>query len=113
MSRISITQLEEMKQKGEKIAMLTSYDASFTRQIEEAGIETILIGDSLGMVIQGHDSTIPVTVDDIVYHVSNVARVSRRALLIADMPFLSDSSPQKALATAKRLMKEGGAQMVK
>ncbi len=113
MSRISITQLEEMKQKGEKIAMLTSYDASFTRQIEDAGIESILIGDSLGMVIQGHDSTIPVTVDDIVYHVSNVARVSRRALLIADMPFLSDSSPQQALATAKRLMKEGGAQMVK
>lgn len=112
MSNITIATLMQMKEQGEKIAMLTSYDASFTRQLEEAGIEAILVGDSLGMVIQGQESTLPVGVDDMVYHTRCVARGRQRALLIADMPFMSYSSANQALGTAGRLMKEG-AHMVK
>ncbi|MCF6354003.1 MAG: 3-methyl-2-oxobutanoate hydroxymethyltransferase [Candidatus Polarisedimenticolaceae bacterium] len=113
MPDITVTTLQQMKQQGEKIAVLTSYDASFTRLIEESGVEVLLVGDSLGMVIQGQDSTLPVTVDDVVYHSQNVARVRRKALIVADMPFMSYSSTAQALDTAARLMKEGGAQMVK
>jgi len=102
-----------MKQRGEKIAVLTSYDASFTRVLEAAGVEVLLVGDSLGMVIQGLDSTLPVSVADMVYHTGNVARARRRALVIADMPFMSYSSAAQAQQTAGRLMKEGGAHMVK
>jgi 3-methyl-2-oxobutanoate hydroxymethyltransferase len=102
-----------MKAEGEKIAVITGYDASFTRQIEAAGMDVILVGDSLGMVIQGHESTLPVTVSDMVYHTANVIRVSERAMVIADMPFMSHGTPQQALDTAGRLMKEGGAHMVK
>ena len=112
-SAISITTLAEMKQQGEKIAVLTSYDASFTRVLETGGAEVLLIGDSLGMVIQGQDSTLPVSVDDMVYHSAIVSRARRRALLIADMPFMSYSSAAQALGTAGRLMKEGGAHMAK
>jgi 3-methyl-2-oxobutanoate hydroxymethyltransferase len=113
MSDITITTLMQMKQQGEKIAVLTSYDASFTRVLEAAGIEVLLVGDSLGMVIQGQESTLPVGVDEMVYHTQNVARVRNRALLIADMPFMSYSSASQALNSAGRLMKEGGAHMVK
>ncbi|MCW9088604.1 MAG: 3-methyl-2-oxobutanoate hydroxymethyltransferase [Gammaproteobacteria bacterium] len=113
MSRISLTTLRQMKQKGEKIATLTAYDASFARLIEEAGVEVLLVGDSLGMVVQGQSSTIPVSLDEMVYHTAMVSRGSRRALIIADLPFLSYASPEQALARASRLMKEGGAQMVK
>jgi 3-methyl-2-oxobutanoate hydroxymethyltransferase len=113
MSEITITSLMQMKQQGEKIAVLTSYDASFTRVLEAAGIEVLLVGDSLGMVIQGQESTLPVGVDEMVYHTRNVARVRSRALLIADMPFMSYSSASQALDSAGRLMKEGGAHMVK
>lgn len=113
MSQTSITTLEEMKQRGEKIAMLTCYDASFTKVLEQAGVDVLLIGDSLGMVIQGHKSTIPVTVEEMVYHCATVSRVSEKAMLIADMPFLSDATAENALATSARLMKEGGAHMVK
>ncbi len=113
MPDITITTLQQMKQQGEKIAVLTSYDASFTRLIEEAGVEVLLVGDSLGMVIQGRESTLPVTVDEVVYHTRNVARARRKALIVADMPFLSYGSAAQALDTAARLMKEGGAQMVK
>jgi 3-methyl-2-oxobutanoate hydroxymethyltransferase len=103
----------QMKQQGEKIAVLTSYDASFTRVLEAAGVEVLLVGDSLGMVIQGQESTLPVGVDEMVYHTRNVARVRSRALLIADMPFMSYSSSAQALNTAGQLMKKGGAHMVK
>lgn len=113
MSDITIKTLSKMKQDGEKIAMLTSYDASFTKLIEAAGVEVILVGDSLGMVIQGQESTLPVSVDDVVYHAKNVARVRSSAFLIADMPFMSYSSTEQALESAGRLMKQGGAHMVK
>ncbi len=113
MAKCTISTLNRMKAEGRKIAMITSYDATFTRQIEAAGIDTILVGDSLGMVIQGHESTLPVTVSDIVYHTANVVRASREAMVIADMPFMSHGTPEKALDTAGRLMQEGGAHMVK
>ena len=113
MSKITISTLNKMKAEGEKIAVITSYDASFTQQIEKAGIDAILVCDSLGMVVQGHESTLPVTVDEMVYHTANVMRVSKRALVIADMPFMSHATPEQALNTAGRFMKEGGAHMVK
>jgi len=112
-SKITISALDGMKSAGEKIAVITSYDASFTRQIEQAGMDVILVGDSLGMVVQGHESTLPVTVDDMVYHTANVMRVSERTMVIADMPFMSHGTPEQALDTAGKLMKEGGAHMVK
>jgi 3-methyl-2-oxobutanoate hydroxymethyltransferase len=113
MSKVTISTLNRMKRDGAKIAMLTSYDASFTQLAEAAGVDALLVGDSLGMVVQGRESTLPVTVDDMVYHTANVTRVSRRALIIADMPFMSHGTPTQALETAGRLMKEGGAHMVK
>jgi len=112
-SKITISNLNAMKQAGDKIVALTSYDASFTRIAEQSGIDVLLVGDSLGMVVQGHASTLPVSVDDMVYHTANVTRVSERALVIADMPFMSHATPTRALDTAGRLMKEGGAHMVK
>jgi 3-methyl-2-oxobutanoate hydroxymethyltransferase len=113
MPDITINTLNEMKRQGEKIAVLTSYDASFTRLMEAAGVEVILVGDSLGMVIQGQESTLPVAVSEMVYHTQCVARVRQRAFLIADMPFMSYSSTSQALENAGRLMKQGGAHMVK
>lgn len=113
MSKITISKLNKMKQDGEKIAMLTSYDASFTRIAEQAGVDVLLVGDSLGMVVQGQESTLPVSVGDMVYHTACVARVAERAMIIADMPFMSHGTPTQALDTAGRLMKEGGAHMVK
>jgi 3-methyl-2-oxobutanoate hydroxymethyltransferase len=113
MHDITITTLNDMKTRGEKIAVLTSYDASFTRQAEEAGVEVLLVGDSLGMVVQGHESTLPVTLQEMVYHTACVARASRRALIIADLPFMTHNDPQQALASAGALMKQGGAHMVK
>ena len=110
MAKITISHLNKMKQAGDKITMLTSYDASMTRLAETAGVDTLLVGDSLGMVIQGHGSTLPVSVDDMVYHTATVARVSQSAMLIADMPFMSHGTQQQALDTAGRLMKEGGAE---
>ena len=113
MSQITTVSLMKMKQQGEKITVLTCYDAGFARLLEKAGVDVILVGDSLGMVIQGQESTLPVTVDEMVYHTRCVANARRAALLIADMPFLSYGSTEQALATAARLMKYGGAQMVK
>ena len=113
MHGLTISTLTRMKADGEKIAVLTAYDASFTRLAEQAGVDVLLVGDSLGMVVQGHESTLPVTVDEMVYHTAAVARVRERALLVADMPFMSYGSPGEALANAGRLMKEGGAHMVK
>lgn len=109
----TVTTLMQMKQQGEKITVLTCYDASFAALQEDAGVDVMLVGDSLGMVVQGQDSTLPVAVDEMVYHTRCVSRRRREALLIADMPFMSYSSANQALETAGRLMKDGGAQMVK
>ena len=110
---ITVRQLRAMKAEGQKISVLTSYDANMTRLMEAAGVEVLLVGDSLGMVVQGQESTLPVSLDDMVYHTRNVSRARQRALLVADMPFMSYASPEQAMATAARLMKEGGAHMVK
>lgn len=113
MSRLNLTRLRQMKTEQNKIAMLTAYDASFSHALEQAGIDVILVGDSLGMVIQGQESTLPVTVDDIIYHCRNVVRGSDKVFVIADMPFMSYANEGQAIANAARLMAEGGAQMVK
>ena len=105
--------LANMKRRGERIACLTCYDAAFCRVLEGAGVDVLLVGDSLGMVLQGHSTTVPVTLDHMVYHSRCVSRVSERALVIADMPFMSYASPERALEAAERLMGEGGAAMVK
>jgi len=111
--RISLTALQKMKQDGERIAMLTAYDASFAAVVDAAGVDTILIGDSLGMVVQGHDTTLPVTQRDAVYHTACIARGSKRAFIIADMPWGTyQTSPAQAFANAAELM-AAGAQMVK
>ncbi len=112
--RISITDLKAMKKRGEKIVMLTAYDYPCARLVEEAGVPLILVGDSLGMVVLGYDSTIPVTMDEMLHHVRAVVRGTRRAHVVADMPFMSyQASPQEALRNAGRMLKEGGAQSVK
>ncbi|VAW84709.1 3-methyl-2-oxobutanoate hydroxymethyltransferase [hydrothermal vent metagenome] len=110
---ITTTKLQSMKTAGEKIACLTAYDASFASLLNGAGVDVVLVGDSLGMVVQGYDSTVPVTVDDIVYHSKAVAKGCRDALLMVDMPFLSYATTAQAVQTAARLMQEGGAHMVK
>jgi 3-methyl-2-oxobutanoate hydroxymethyltransferase len=110
---ITVSTLQKMKQQGEKFAVLTAYDASFAQLIDEAGVEVLLVGDSLGMVVQGKESTIPVTMDEMVYHSSLVAQATKRALVITDLPFMSYATTEQALSNAARLMKEGGAQMVK
>jgi 3-methyl-2-oxobutanoate hydroxymethyltransferase len=110
---VSLSTLERMKASGEKIACLTCYDASFAVLVDEADTDVVLVGDSLGMVIQGHDTTVPVTMDDMVYHCRAVARGLQRPLLMADLPFASYPTRDVALANAVRLMQEGGAEMVK
>jgi len=110
---VNISTLVKMKKDDVPIACLTAYDASFAALVDQAGADLVLVGDSLGMVIQGYDTTVPVTVDDIIYHTRVVARGLRRAFLVADMPFMSYSSEQQALENAVRLMQEGGAMMVK
>jgi len=111
--RITVRTIREMKNAGEKITSLTAYDASFARVIDEQEIDVILVGDSLGMVIQGHDSTVPVSVDDIIYHCKAVAPQCKRALLMADLPFMSYTNPNQAITNAARLMQEGQAHIVK
>jgi len=111
---VTTISIREMKRQGEKITCLTAYDYSFASLLDHAGIDMIMIGDSLGMVMQGHDTTLPVSVADMVYHCRCVARGVRRALVIADMPFMSyQQSPAHAFASAGRLMQKGGAQVVK
>ena len=113
MMRVTLTTLQKMAQEGSKIAMLTCYDASFAAVLEEAGVDTMLVGDSLGNVLQGHESTLPVTLRDMVYHTGCVARGSKRAFIAADMPFGSfQVSPQETLRNAAQLM-AAGAHMVK
>ncbi len=110
---LSILDLFAMKQAGEKISCLTAYDASFSLLIDQAGIDIILIGDSLGMVVQGKATTVPVSIDEMVYHSQCVSRVRKRAFVISDLPFLSYPSIDLALKNAAKLMQQGGAQMVK
>jgi 3-methyl-2-oxobutanoate hydroxymethyltransferase len=110
---VTLATLDKMKADGEKIASLTAYDASFAVLLDEADVDVVLVGDSLGMVIQGHDTTVPVTMDHIVYHCRAVARGLHRPFLMADLPFMSYPSKEQALANSVRLMQEGGAKMVK
>jgi len=110
---VNIGTLREMRQAREPIACLTAYDASFAQLVDLAGADVVLVGDSLGMVIQGLDTTVPVTVDDMVYHSRAVARGLRHAFLMVDMPFMSYTTAEHALDNAVRLMQEGGAMMVK
>jgi 3-methyl-2-oxobutanoate hydroxymethyltransferase len=113
MSRISLSQLRQMKSEQNKIAVLTAYDASFSHVLEQAGVDVILVGDSLGMVVQGQESTLPVSVGDMVYHTANVVRGTERVFVIADMPFMSYANVEQAISNAAKLMAEGGAHMVK
>ncbi|HMN43434.1 MAG TPA: 3-methyl-2-oxobutanoate hydroxymethyltransferase [Povalibacter sp.] len=110
---VNVATLEKMKAEGEKIACITAYDASFATLVDDAGIDVVLVGDSLGMVIQGHDTTVPVTLNDVIYHCRAVAKGMYRPFLMADMPFMTYSSKEQALDNAVRLMQEGGAKMVK
>ncbi|MFQ5548147.1 MAG: 3-methyl-2-oxobutanoate hydroxymethyltransferase [Woeseia sp.] len=110
---VNVATLAKMKADGQPIACLTAYDASFALLLDKSGVDLVLVGDSLGMVIQGHDTTVPVTVADIVYHTRNVARGLRRPFLVADMPFMSYVEPAQALDNAVQMMQDGGAMMIK
>jgi len=112
-SAVTIPALQKYKQQGEKFTVLTAYDASFAAVLDLAGIDVILVGDSLGMVIQGHSTTIPVTMDDMVYHTACVSRVCQHSLVMGDMPFMSYVNPDMAVENARRLIQDGGAKMVK
>ena len=112
--RITVRSIAKAKRDGEKLTMLTAYDFTFARIFDTSGVEMILVGDSLGNVVQGCDTTLPVTLDEVVYHTRMVARGTTRALVIADMPFGSyQVGPEDAVRSAIRLVKEGGAQAVK
>src|ERR1700689_3573917 len=110
---VTLNTLGQMKQRGEKIACLTAYDATFAALLDAAGVDVVLVGDTLGMVIQGHDTTVPVTMDHMVYHSAAVARGLHRPFLIVDLPFMSYPSRELALSNAGRLMQEGGARVIK
>ena len=110
---VTLSTLARMKADKQKIASLTCYDASFAVLLDEADVDVVLVGDSMGMVIQGYDTTVPVTMDHIVYHCRAVARGLHRPFLMADLPFMSYPSKEKALENSVRLMQEGGAKMVK
>jgi 3-methyl-2-oxobutanoate hydroxymethyltransferase len=112
MSNITLHTLTARKQAGEKFAVLTAYDATFAHLVSSAGIEMILVGDSLGMVLQGQSSTLPVTVDEMVYHTASVARGNQGAMIMADLPFMSYSTPEQAMDNSARLM-QAGAHIVK
>ena len=110
---ITLTRLQEMKASNEKIACLTAYDASFAAILDQVGMDVILVGDSLGMVVQGQDSTVSVTMEDMIYHSQCVSAAVKHAFVIADMPFMSYTNVEQALANATDLIQLGGAQMVK
>jgi 3-methyl-2-oxobutanoate hydroxymethyltransferase len=113
-SKVTIHTLRQMKARGEKIAMLTAYDATFARLLDEAGADVLLVGDSLGMVIQGHETTLPVTLEEMSYHCRAVARGVRRAHIVGDMPFMSyQASIEQGLSNAGKLMKEGACHSIK
>jgi 3-methyl-2-oxobutanoate hydroxymethyltransferase len=112
--KVTVPEILKRKKGGRKIAMLTAYDYPFARILDEAGIDMLLVGDTLGMVVQGLDTTLPVTVDEIIYHLKMVSRARMRALVVGDLPFLSyQVSTEEALRNAGRMMKEGGAEAVK
>lgn len=114
MSRVSVADVREMKQRGEKIVMLTAYDFPSARLAEEGGVDMILVGDSLGMVVLGYDSTVPVTMEDMLHHTKAVVRGSDRPLVVTDLPFMSyQTSVEDAMRNAGRLLQEGGCQAVK
>ncbi len=110
---VNVASLARMKEQGEKISCITCYDASYAALVDAADIDVVLVGDSLGMVIQGHDTTVPVTLDHVIYHCRAVAKGLFRPFLMADMPFMTYTSKETALANAVKLMQEGGAKMVK
>ncbi len=109
----TIVDLQKMKKLGQKITSLTAYDATFSALIDQAGIDVLLVGDSLGMVVQGHSSTLPVSMQDMLYHTQIVSRGSQQAFIIADLPFMSNATPMQAAQNAALLIQQGGAQMVK
>ncbi len=112
--KVTVPEIGKMKQAGKKITSLTAYDYSFAKILDEAGIDILLVGDSLGSVIQGQESTLPVTLDEMVYHTRAVVRGRKRALVVADMPFLSfQVSVEEAKRNAGRFLQEGGAEAVK
>lgn len=112
--RVTIHTLRQMKERGEKIAVLTAYDATFARLFDEAGADVLLVGDSLGMVIQGNETTLPVTLDEMAYHCRAVVRGVRRAHVVGDMPFMTyQTSIEQGVANAGRLIKEGGCHSIK
>lgn len=112
--RVTIHTLRQMKERGEKIAMLTAYDATFARLFDESGADVLLVGDSLGMVVQGNDTTLPVTLEEMAYHCRAVVRGTQRAHVVGDMPFMSyQASIEQGMANAGRLIKEGGCHSVK
>ncbi len=112
--RVRVPDLKEKKKRGEKIVMLTAYDATMARLFDRAGVDVLLVGDSLGMVIMGHDTTLPVTLEAMIHHTSAVRRGTSRALVVADMPFLTfQSSIPEAVRNAGKLLQEGGAAAVK
>jgi 3-methyl-2-oxobutanoate hydroxymethyltransferase len=112
--KVTIQTLRQMKERGEKIAMLTAYDATFARLLDDAGTDVLLVGDSLGMVVQGHATTLPVTLDEIAYHCRAVVRGAKRAHVVGDMPFMSyQASHEQGVTNAGKLMKDGGCHSVK
>ncbi len=114
MPRMTITDLQKKKADGKKITMLTAYDFPFAALVDQAGIDMILVGDSLGVVVQGRENTLPVTMDEMVYHTEMVVRASRNAFVVGDMPFMSyQASREEAVFNAGRFLKESGAQAVK
>ncbi|MCU7799464.1 MAG: 3-methyl-2-oxobutanoate hydroxymethyltransferase [gamma proteobacterium symbiont of Lucinoma myriamae] len=113
MNKITTTKLNKMKQAGEKFTCLTAYDASFALAQENAGVEVILVGDSLGMVVKGQASTLSVSMDEMVYHTANVSRVCQKSLIMSDLPFAADITIEQAYSNSARLISEGGAHMVK
>jgi 3-methyl-2-oxobutanoate hydroxymethyltransferase len=112
--RVTIHTLRQMKERGEKIAMLTAYDATFARLLDDSGADVLLVGDSLGMVVQGNDTTLPVTLEEMAYHCRAVVRGTTRAHVVGDMPFMTyQASVEQGMANAGRLIKEGGCHSVK
>ena len=114
MKKVTILDLQKMKDSGEKITMLTAYDYPTARMLDEAGVDVLLIGDSVGNVMMGYENTLPVTIDDMVYHTRAVAKARKRALVVADMPFMSyQVSLEEARRNAGRLIQQGGAEAIK
>ena len=114
MGRLTVKDIQAMKERGERIAMVTAYEYTMARAADAAGVHMVLVGDTLGMVVLGYDSTIPVTMEDMLHHVRPVVRGTQRALVVGDLPFMSyHISPEQALQNAARMMQEGGCQAVK